>query len=43
MLDQIEEHLLAPLDIVEGDRERPLRRRLLQRLAERPQRSPPQM
>ena len=36
VLDQVEERLLAPLDIVEDDHERPLRRGLLQRLAERP-------
>ena len=36
MLDQVEERLLAPLDVVEDDHERPLRRSLLQRLAEGP-------
>ena len=36
VLDQVEERLLAPLDVVEDDHERPLRRGLLQRLAERP-------
>ena len=36
VLDQVEERLLAPLDVVEDDHQRPLRRGLLQRLAERP-------
>ncbi len=36
MLDQVEEHLLAPLDVVEDDHERPFRSGVLQRLAERP-------
>ena len=36
VLDQVEERLLAPLDVVEDDDERPLRRGLLQRLAEGP-------
>ena len=36
VLDQVEERLLAPLDVVEDDHERPLRRSLLQRLAEGP-------
>ena len=36
VLDQVEERLLAPLDVVEDDDQRPLRRSLLQRLAERP-------
>ena len=36
VLDEVEERLLAPLDVVEDDHQRPLRRRLLERLAERP-------
>ena len=36
MLDQVEERLLAPLDVVEDDDHRPLRRGLLERLAEGP-------
>ena len=36
MLDQVEERLLAPLDVVEDDHQRPLGRSLLERLAERP-------
>ena len=36
VLDQVEERLLAPLDVVEDDHERPLGRSLLQRLAEGP-------
>ena len=36
MLDQVEEHLLAPLDVVEDDHQRPFRRGVLQGLAERP-------
>ena len=36
MLDQVAQRLLAPLDVIEHDHERPLSRSLLQRLAERP-------
>ena len=36
VLDQVVEGLLAPLDVVEHDHQRPLRRGLLQRLAEGP-------
>ena len=36
VLDQIQERLLAPLDVVEDDHDRPFCRGLLQRLAERP-------
>ena len=36
VLDQVEERLLAPLDVVEHDHQRPLCRGVLQRLAERP-------
>ena len=36
VLDQVEERLLAPLDVVEDDDQRPLRRCVLERLAERP-------
>ena len=36
VLDQVAERLLAPLDVVEDDHERPLGRRLLQRLAKGP-------
>ena len=36
MLDQVEERLLAPLDVVEDDEEWPLCRSVLQRLADGP-------
>ena len=36
MLDQVEEDLLAPLDVVEDDHERPFRRGVLERLPEGP-------
>ena len=36
VLDQVAKRLLAPLDVIEHDHERRLRRSLLQRLAERP-------
>src|SRR5204863_1037653 len=36
VLDEVEERLLAPLDVVEDDDEQPLRRRLLEGLAEGP-------
>jgi hypothetical protein len=36
VLDQVEERVLAPLDVVEHDREWTVRRRLLERLADRP-------
>ena len=36
MLDQVEERLLAPLDVVEDDHQRLLGRSLLERLAKRP-------
>ena len=36
MLDQVKERLLAPLNVIEDDDQRPLRRSVLQRLAEGP-------
>jgi len=36
MLDEVEERLLAPVDVVEDDGERPAGRSPLERLAERP-------
>jgi hypothetical protein len=36
MLDQVEERLLSPLDVIEDDDERPSCRRLLEGLADRP-------
>jgi len=36
VLDQVEERLLAPLDVVKHDHQRPLRRGVLQGLAEGP-------